>query len=233
MLPPPLNKFLLFAAFFIKLEKIWWGKKASETSSKWTKKAWNKTNKEKRPGRASSRKKEKIANRRKTLFCQKNREKFHELWRQTEGEKERLLHLQMKNKTKSINSSDSAVAVTNSFLEIPRELIHVNMDSDSKNLITLGEGTFGKVTLILPFIEKCLLQWNNSIKESRKQKLSTRQTLFPHLIRPNLSCLYYNSNSFFGRNDSTDFYDFFDSFCKNSVLNITRYISKSFKHTRQ
>ena len=43
----------------------------------------------------------------------------------------------MKNKTKSINSSDSAVAVTNSFLEIPRELIHVNMDSDSKNLITL------------------------------------------------------------------------------------------------
>ena len=45
----------------------------------------------------------------------------------------------MKNKTKSINSSDSAVAVTNSFLEIPRELIHVNMDSDSKNLITLGE----------------------------------------------------------------------------------------------
>ena len=30
-------------------------------------------------------------------------------------------------------------------------------------------------------------------------------TLFPHLIRPNLSCLYYNSNLFFGRNDSTDF----------------------------
>ena len=64
----------------------------------------------------------------------------------------------MKYETKSINSSDSAVAVTNSFLEIPRELIHVNMDSDSKNVITLGEGKFGKVTLVLPFIEKCLLQ---------------------------------------------------------------------------
>ena len=64
----------------------------------------------------------------------------------------------MKNKTKSINSSDSAVAVTNSFLEIPWELIHVNMDSDSKSLITPGEGKFGKVTLVLPFIEKCLLQ---------------------------------------------------------------------------
>ena len=47
------------------------------------------------------------------------------------------------------------------------------------------------------------------MEESRKQKLSMRQTLFPHLIRPNLSCLYYNSNSFFGRNDSTNFYDFF------------------------
>ena len=61
----------------------------------------------------------------------------------------------MKYKTKSINSSGSAVAVTNSFLEIPRELIHVNIDSDSKNLITLAEGKFGKVTLVLPFIEKC------------------------------------------------------------------------------
>ena len=64
----------------------------------------------------------------------------------------------MKNKTKSISSSDSAVAVTKSFLEIPRELIHVNMDSDSKNLITLGKGKFGKVTLVLSFIAKCLLQ---------------------------------------------------------------------------
>ena len=67
----------------------------------------------------------------------------------------------MKNKTKSINSSDSAVAVTNSFLEIPREqkvYVNIYMDSDSKNLITLWEGKFGKVTLDLPFIEKCLLQ---------------------------------------------------------------------------
>ena len=38
----------------------------------------------------------------------------------------------MKNKTKSINSSDSAVAGTNSFLEIPREQkVHVNMDSNN------------------------------------------------------------------------------------------------------
>ena len=64
----------------------------------------------------------------------------------------------MKNKTKSINSSDIAVAVTNSFLEISREPKHVNMDSDSKNLITLGKGKFGKVTMVLPFIAKCLLQ---------------------------------------------------------------------------
>ena len=79
-------------------------------------------------------KKEKTDNRRKTVFCQKkNQEKFHQLWRQTEREKERLLYLQMKNKTKSINSSDSVVAVTNSLLEIPREQkVHVNMDSDSR-----------------------------------------------------------------------------------------------------
>ena len=63
----------------------------------------------------------------------------------------------MKNETKSINSSD--MAVTNSYLEIPREQkVHVNMDSDSKNSITLGEGKFGKVTPDLPFMEKCLLQ---------------------------------------------------------------------------
>ena len=193
------------------------------------KKAWNKTNKEKRSWRASSRKKRKDRQPKKNclLSKKKNQEKFHQLWRQTEREKERLLHLQMKNKTKSINSSDSAVAVTNSFLEIPREQkVHVNMDSDSKNLITLWEGKFGKVTLDLPFIEKCLLQWNNSVKESRKQKLSMRQTLFPHLIRLNLSCLYYNPNSFFGRNHSTDFYDVLDSFCKNSVLNISWYLKQ-------
>ena len=39
--------------------------------------------------------------------------------------------------------------------------------------------------------------------------------------------VYCNSNSFFGRNDSTDFYDFFDSFCKNSLLNISRYLEQS------
>ena len=91
------------------------------------------------------------------LLPKQNQENFHQLWRQTECEKERLLHLQMKNETKSINSSD--MAVTNSYLEIPREQkVHVNMDSDSKNSITLGEGKFGKVTPDLPFMEKCLLQ---------------------------------------------------------------------------
>ncbi|CAH3156170.1 unnamed protein product [Porites evermanni] len=56
------------------------------------------------------------------------------------------------------------------------------------------------------------------MKESRKQKLSMRQTLFPHFIRPNLSCFYYNSNLFFGRNDSTDFYDFFGQFLKHFIF---------------
>jgi len=68
----------------------------------------------------------------------------------------------MKNKTKSINFSDSAVAVTNSFLDIPLELIHViNMDSYSRNLITLGEGKFGKVTL-----RSCLLSRNACCSET-------------------------------------------------------------------
>ena len=50
-------------------------------------------------------KKEKTDNRRKIVFCQKKtQEKFQQLWRQTEREKERLHHLQMKNKPKSINS---------------------------------------------------------------------------------------------------------------------------------
>ena len=161
MLPAPLNKFLLFAAFFF----FSW--KRSDEAKRRQRRARNKRRrleikqiKKNAHEELVLEKKEKTDNRRKTVFCQKkNQEKFHQLWRQTEREKERLLHLQMKNKTKSINSSDSAVAVTNSFLEIPREQkVHVNMDSDSKNLITLWEGKFGKVTLDLPFIEKCLLQ---------------------------------------------------------------------------
>ena len=30
--------------------------------------------------------------------------------------------------------------------------------------------------------------------------------------KANLLCFYFNSNLFFGRNDSTDFYDFFGQF---------------------
>ena len=71
------------------------------------------------------------------------------MWRQTE---------RGKNKKKPINSSDIAVAVTDSFLEIPWELIHVNMDSDSKNLITLGEAKESLEKLHLTIIDKCLWQ---------------------------------------------------------------------------
>ena len=161
MLPPPLNKFLLFAASFFSWKRSDEAKRHPRLAPNKRKRLEIKQIKENAHEElVQEKKKEKTDNRRKTVFCQKkNQEKFHQLWRQTEREKERLLHLQMKNKTKSINSSDSAVAVTNSFLEIPREQkVHVNMDSDSKNLITLWEGKFGKVTLDLPFIEKCLLQ---------------------------------------------------------------------------
>ena len=39
--------------------------------------------------------------------------------------------------------------------------------------------------------------------------------------------------AYFGRNNSTDFYDFFLSFCQNSVLNISRYLKKCFAYTRK
>ena len=83
----------------------------------------------------------------------------------------------------------------------------LRLGSNCYDRLFIVKGKFGKVTLVLPFIAKCLLQLDNSM-----QKLSMRQTLFPHLIRPNLSCFYYNSNLFFGRNDSTNFYHFFGQF---------------------
>ena len=88
-----------------------------------------------------------------------------------------------------------------------RQTRGVEKTSNCYDRLFIGKGKFGKVTLVLPFIAKCLLQLDNSM-----QKLSMRQTLFPHLIRPNLSCFYYNSNLFFGRNDSTNFYHFFGQF---------------------
>ena len=160
MLPAPLKKFLLFAALCF----LSW--KRSDEAKRRQRRARNKRRrleikqiKINAHEELVQQKKKRQITEEKLSSVKKNQEKFHQLWRPTEREKERLLHLQMKNKTKSINSSDSAVAVTNSFLEIPREQkVHVNMESDSKNLITLWEGKFGKVTLDLPFIEKCLLQ---------------------------------------------------------------------------
>ena len=107
------------------------------------------------------------------------------MWRQTEREKERLYHLRTKNKTKPINSSDSAVAVTDSFLEIPRELILVNMDSDSKNLITLGEGKFGKVRLVyyreMPVAVK---QFNEGLSQAEVEHEGNIVSSLNHLNLP-------------------------------------------------
>ena len=96
--------------------------------------------------------------------------------------------------------------------------------SDSKNLITVGEGKFGKTGLAFyRAMPVALKQFNEGVSQAEVEH-EANVTLFAHLIRPNLSCLYYNSNSFFGRNDSTDFYYFFESFCKDLVSNISRYL---------
>ena len=159
MLPTPLNKFLLFAAFFFSWKRSDEAKRRQRRAQNKRRRLEIKQIKKNAHEELVQEKKEKTDHRRKTVFCpKKNQEKFHQLWRQTEREKERLLHLQMKNKTKSINSSDSAVAVTNSFLEIPREQkVHVNMDSDSKNLITLWEGKFDRSYTGLAFYQEMLV----------------------------------------------------------------------------
>ena len=54
-------------------------------------------------------------------------------------------------------------------------------------------------------------QFNEGVSQAEVEH-EANITLFPLLIRPNLSCFYYNSKLFFGRNDSTDFYDFLDIF---------------------
>ena len=117
------------------------------------------------------------------------------------------------------------MAVTNSFLENPLELIHVNMNSDSKNLNPWGRKVWKSYTGLAFYRQMpvAVKQFNEGVSQAEVEH-EANETLFPLLIRPNLSCLYYNSNSFFGRNDSTDFYHFLDIFCKNSVLNISRYL---------
>lgn len=86
----------------------------------------------------------------KLFLAEKNKEKFFQMWRQTEREKEQLLRSKMTKDKKSTNnrfissnSSKNAVAME-SLREIPRKMI--NLENDSKDL-TLGEGKFGKVTL--------------------------------------------------------------------------------------
>ena len=83
----------------------------------------------------------------KVFFAKKNKEKFFQMWRETEREKEQLLRSKMTKDKKSTNnrfisnnSSKNAVAME-SLREIPRKMI--NLENDSKDL-TLGEGKFGK-----------------------------------------------------------------------------------------
>ena len=101
MLPPPLKKFLLFATFFLVGKDLMRQKGVRDQLE-------IRQIKKNAHEEANSRKKEKTDNRKKInrLLPKKNQVKFHQLWRQAEREKERLLHLQMKYKTKSINSSD-------------------------------------------------------------------------------------------------------------------------------
>lgn len=86
----------------------------------------------------------------KLFLLKKKKEKFFQMWRQAEREKEQLLRSKMTKDKKSTNnrfisnnSSKNAVAME-SLREIPRKMI--NLENDSKDL-TLGEGKFGKVTL--------------------------------------------------------------------------------------
>ena len=108
-------------------------------------------------------------------------------------------------------------AVTNSFLDITRELIHVNMDSTVIPKINnpWGRKVWKSYTGLAFYrgMPVAVKQFNERVSQAEVEH-EANVTLFPHLIRPNLSCLYYNSNSFFGRNDSTDFYDFLTVFGK-------------------
>ena len=99
MLPAPLNKFLLFAAFFF----FCW--KRSDEAKRRQRRARNKRKrleirqlkKNAHEEIVQGKKKRQTTEEKLSPACQKNQEKFHQQWRQTEREKERLLHLQMKN----------------------------------------------------------------------------------------------------------------------------------------
>lgn len=67
----------------------------------------------------------------KLFLAEKNKEKFFQMWRQTEREKEQLLRSKMTKDKKSTNnrfissnSSKNAVAME-SLLEIPRKMINL------------------------------------------------------------------------------------------------------------
>ena len=129
------------------------------------------------------------------LHAEKNQEKFHQQWRQTEREKERLLHLQMKNDASQCCGSNKL---------IPR-------DSTGTDTCKYGQYSDSKKTYNNPWGRKvwksytglafyrgmpvAVKQFNEGVSQAEVEH-EANVTLFPHLIRPNLSCLYYNSNSF-------------------------------------
>ena len=129
-----------------------------------------------------------LATKEKLVLAEKNKEKFYQIWRQTEREKEKLFQFQMTMDKKSTNkwvisnySSTNAVGIT-SLLEIAREAI--NLEADSKD-ITLGEGKFGKVTLAsyrgMPVAVK---QFNGDVSLSEIKHEENIISAFKHLNLP-------------------------------------------------
>ena len=75
------------------------------------------------------------------------------------------------------------MAVTNSFLENPLELIHVNMNSDSKNLNPWGRKVWKSYTGLAFYREMSVAvkQFNEGVSQAEVEH-EANETLFPLLI---------------------------------------------------
>lgn len=121
-----------------------------------------------------------LATEEKLLSTEKNKQKFYQMWRQTEREKEKLFQSQMTMDKKCVSLENGVPSI--SLLEIPREMI--SLEGDSKDAI-LGEGKFGKVKLAsYRGLSVAVKQFGDGISRAEIEHEANIMSSFNHLNLP-------------------------------------------------
>ena len=133
------------------------------------------------------------ATEKKLFHTEKNKDKFYQLWRQAEREKEKIVQSQM-TLGKILTSNARKDLATKSLLKIPREKICV--EGKFSNLI-LGEGKFGKVKLASyrgsPVAVK---EFHDDVSQAEIEREANIISSFSHLNLPVLFGISWNEKPY-------------------------------------